>query len=69
MFDLVASYQKIRVQCKTRMSKGKKGRGEVFQGIFRTIGKWSQERVCLLLNRKAFNWASHMKHRIFKMIV
>ena len=66
LFDLVASYQERTVQCKTRVRKEERGRAEVFQEIFKTIGQWSQERICLLINRQAFDWASHLKHRIFK---
>ena len=51
------------------MSKEDLGRGEVFQGASKTIGKWIQERICLLINMQAFNWASHLKHWILKMIV
>ena len=66
---MVAGHQERRVQNKTRMSKEDLGRGEVFQGVFKTIGQWSQERICFLFNMQAFNWASHLKHWIFKMIV
>ena len=48
---LVVGNQERRVQYKARMSKEEKGRGEVFQGAFKTIGQWSQERIFLLLNR------------------
>ena len=51
------------------MSKEDLGRGEVFQGAFKTIGQWIQERIYLLINKQAFNWASHLKHWILKMIV
>ena len=66
---LVVGYQERRVQCKARMSKEDLGRCEVFQGAFKTIGKWSQERICLLINIQSFNWASYLKHWILKMIV
>ena len=51
------------------MSKEGLGRGEIFQGAFKTIGQWSQERICLLINMQTFNWASHLKHWILKMKV
>ena len=51
------------------MRKEDLGRGEVFQGAFKTIGQWIQERIFLLINMQAFNWASHLKHWILKMIV
>ena len=51
------------------MSKENLGRGELFQGAFKTIGQWSQEMIRLLINMQAFNWASHLKHWILKMIV
>ena len=66
---LVVGHQERRIQCKTRMRKEDLGRGEVFQGAFNTIGKWSQERVYLLFNVQAFSWASHLKHWILKMVV
>ena len=47
---LVFRHREIRVQCKKRMIKEDLGRGELFQGAFKTIGKWSQERVYLLFN-------------------
>ena len=66
---LVAGHQERKVQCKTRMRKEDLGRGEVFQGAFKTIGQWSQERICLLINMQTFNWDSHLKRWILKMIV
>ena len=45
------------------------GKGEILQGTFKTIGQWSQERVYLLFNVQAFNWASHLKHWILRMTV
>ena len=66
---LVAGYQVRRVQCKKMMSKEDLGRGEVFQGAFKTIGQWIQERICLLINMSTFDWSSHLKHWILKMIV
>ena len=69
IFCLVVGYQEIRVQYKRRLSKEDLGKGEVFQRAFKTIGKWSQERIFLLINMQAFNWASHLKNWILKMIV
>ena len=69
LFDLVVGNQERRFQYKTRKGKDDLGRGEVFQGEFKTIGQWSQERICLLSNVQAFNWASHLKHWVLKMIV
>ena len=66
---MVAGYQERRVQNKAKLSKEDLGRGEVFQGAFKTIGKWSQERICLLINMQTFNWDSHLKRWILKMIV
>ena len=66
---MVVGHQERRVQYKKRMNKEDLGRGEVFQGAFKTIGKWSQERICLLINMQAFSWASHLKHWILKMTV
>ena len=51
------------------MRKEDLGKGEVFQGAFKTIVQWSQERIFLLINMHVFNWASHLKRWILKMIV
>ena len=71
MFDFCVDVgnQERRVQYKTRLYKRILDKGEITQRTFETIGKWSQERVCFLINMQAFIWASHLKHWILKMKV
>ena len=52
-----------------RLIKNILGKGEMIQRILETIGQWSQERVYLLFDMKAFSWASLLKRWILKMIV
>ena len=71
MFDvcLVVGNMERRVQYKTRMGKEDFRQRRDDSEKIETIGKWSQERVYLLFNMKAFSWASYLKHWILKMIV
>ena len=67
---LVVGNQEGRVQYKTRMSKEDfRQRRNDFREHSRPLGNGVMKGFTCYSVFKAFNWASHLKHRILKMIV
>ena len=69
MYVWLLRIRKERFNIRQGCAKRILGKGGMIQRTSNTIGQWSQERVYLLFNMQAFSWASHLKHRILKMIV